>query len=49
VANSDNKLWSQAARFGWERVYRWYICPGLHAQTGGEYRHLLGTATFTVR
>jgi hypothetical protein len=30
-------------------VYRWYVWPGFRARSRGEYGHLLGTATFTVR
>jgi len=29
--------------------YRWYVWPGFGARARGEYGHLLGTATFTVR
>jgi hypothetical protein len=30
-------------------VYRWYVWPGFRARSRGEYGHLLGTATFSVR
>ena len=30
-------------------AYRWYVWPGFRARSRGEYGHLLGTATFTVR
>ena len=38
----------RAFRLG-KGVDRWYVWPGFHARTRGEYGHLLGTATFTVR
>ena len=30
-------------------VYRWYVWPGFGARSRGQYGHLLGTATFSVR
>ena len=38
----------RAFRLG-KGVYRWYVWPGFRARSRGEYGHLLGTATFTVR
>jgi hypothetical protein len=38
----------RAFRLG-KGVYRWYVWPGFRARARGEYGHLLGTATFTVR
>ena len=38
----------RAFRLG-KGVYRWYVWPGFRARSRGEYGHLLGTATFSVR